>query len=419
MKKLLHFLFKTGYGTPVACVLTAVWMVAWSLLGCFWEPALAVLLLSLPLMVLALLLLPVAFVYSLCTRSWGHAAAQLVLGLLVVALCAIGLPILVLLGRVLPSEPWFAVSSPEGVVPFEVEFRRTPALTTEFDRRVLLPSGKNLALVQDTGGHAALAVYALADGTFALTDCVGNLSRVDAGKEVADLAACCRWYRLPDGTVKIGWRGNDGIGVTLENGDETDVEDGVPVGSSLEGRKLLGTFTPGGFAAEAEDWLAEEPWLTRAGWPEDLPFTLQRQTGNIFQGRESWRVAFPDGAAAGLGNLWDKPFDLCTLPDGNYALVSKWDAQFPDKEPRNAPTTYRIRPADGRVDLRYGDQWVELPADLHFLTSRNGLCVRGRNAAGEDVQSTNTVPVGATLEGLRPVGRLLDNGVFGLLRPPE
>ena len=119
-----------------------------------------------------------------------------------------------------------------------------------------------------------------------------------------------------------------------------------------------------------------------------------------------------------MGSLWETPYLLNAMPDGNYALVSEWHKRFTNSLSLT-PTFYRIRPTDARVDLRVGNDWVELPPDLRYPGKSGSSAIHGRNARGEPVQSTVSVPVAATLDTLRPVGHLLDNSAFAPLRQPE
>ena len=150
------------------------------------------------------------------------------------------------------------VKEKNGVVPFAVEYQRAPALSAEYFRRVAFASGKRTRIAMDPGGHAALSVYALEDGTHALMDSAGLLFRVDAAAETVDQESGGRWFRLPDGTEEVRSWGASGVTVVLENGEEQASKAGVPVGKGLDGRRLLGKFVPNGrFMAEAEDRLTD------------------------------------------------------------------------------------------------------------------------------------------------------------------
>ncbi|MBP1590222.1 MAG: hypothetical protein ILO10_08525 [Kiritimatiellae bacterium] len=136
---------------------------------------------------------------------------------------------------------------PNGVVPFEVEYRRVPMMFfAEFDRRVAFASGKRVVIDGDSGGYADLSVYALQDGTYVLTDDGVTLSRVDAADETVDMGLNGRWYRFPDGAAEIGpsWSGH--VTIVLESGEEKIIEESVPYGDSLDGWRLLGKFVPYG-----------------------------------------------------------------------------------------------------------------------------------------------------------------------------
>lgn len=423
MKNFFRILFRTPWGAPLAFALTAVATLVSGLFG-FSSAGNILSLVFLLLTLVSGLVLAAAFLVSLWHRAWGWAAAQLVLGLVIAVGFALGIPVayfgsLAIANALGWQHPWMESEEPNGVVPFEVEFRPAMTFTSEFDRRVAFASGKRIGLVPDTGGHAPLSVYALSDGTHALVDAAGNLYRVDAEAERVAKGTCGLWFRLPDGTAEVGGRGPDGITVKLENGKDMAVSEGAPIGTSLEGRRLLGQFVPGGkLLPEADDWLEESPWKPRAGWPEDLPFKLERQADGYAGSRPCWRVAFPSGGTVEMGSLWETPYLLNAMPDGNYALVSEWHKQFTNS-PWLTPTYYRIRPADARVDLRVENDWVELPPDLRYPTKSGSSAVHGRNARGEPVQSTVSVPVSATLDDLRPIGYLLDNSAFATIRQSE
>jgi len=304
------------------------------------------------------------------------------------------------------------------VVPFEVEYRRAPAMSAEFFRRVAFASGKRVGIAMDTGGHAQLAVYALEDGTHALMDSAGDLCRVDAAAETVDMEGGWRWYRLPDGTEEVRSWGTSGVWVVLENGEEQSSKEGVPIGESLDGRRLLGQFVPyGAFEAEAEDWLTEKltsaPWMPLSKWPEELPFAVERNKGTMWN-FERWRVAFPSGKAVALGLMWNTPYSVQEMADGNYALKSERKT-----EPPFTPTIYRVRPGDECVDMRVEDDWVEIPEGIRVITTWGRSRVCGPNADEEEVCGTNSVPVGTTLEGMRPVGLLMGNGMFAKAVPVD
>ncbi len=423
MKNFFRILFHTPWGAPLAFALSAVATLVSGLFGFTSAGNLLSMVFALFLLASGLVL-AAAFFVALWQRAWGRAAAQLVLGLVVAVGFVVGLPVayfgsLAIANAVGWQHPWMGTEEPNGVVPFEVEYRRAMTLPTEFDLRIAFASGKRIGLVPDTGGHATLSVYALADGTHALADSAGDLYRVDAEAESVDMGTGGLWFRLPDGTAEVGGRSADGITAKLENGKDMSVSEGVPIGTSLDGRRLLGQFVPDGkLLPEADDWLAESPWKSRAGWPEDLPFKLERQTDGCAGSAPCWQVAFPSGGTVEMGDLWQTPYLLNAMPDGNYALVSEWHKRFPNST-RLSPTFYRIRPSDARVDFRVENDWVELPPDLRYPARGGSAAVCGRNARGEPVQGTVSVPVADTLEDLRPVGYLLANSTFAPIRPAE
>ena len=422
MKRIGKFLFDTWYGAPAACAVSAAGVLAGVLFGFLKAADIAGLVFA-ALLLLSGLALVAAFVRSLWKRAWGRAAAQLVLGLagavgflFAVAVAAFSsMAVAYKMGWV---APWVEVKEKNGVVPFEVEYQRAPALSSEYFRRVAFASGKRVGIAMDTGGHAPLAVYALEDGTHALMDSAGDLFRVDAAAETVDAEGGWRWYRLPDGTAEVRSWGTGGVWVVLENGEEQSSRDGVPIGESLEGRRLLGKFVPfGAFVAEAEDWLTEKltpaPWMPVPQWPEGLPFAVERNKGNI-RSLGGWRVAFPSGKAVALGSMWDTPYSVQEMADGNYVLKSERE-----REPPFTPTVYRVRLGDECVDMQVDDDWVEIPEGILKVSSWGRSRVCGSTADEEEVCGTNSVPVGATLEGMRPVGLLMENGMFAKAVPGD
>lgn len=308
--------------------------------------------------------------------------------------------------------PWVEVKEKNGVVPFEVEYQPTPVRPSEYFRRVAFASGKRVGIAMSTGRDPQLVVYALGDGRHALMDIAGHLFRVDASAETVDMEAEKRWVRLPDGTVGVtDWGSMGGVAVILENGGTQTVKGGVPVGESLDGRRLLGKIVPyGRFVDEAEDWLTEKltpaPWEGPPNWPDELPFAVERQTGKFHSG-ERWRVAFPSGKAVALATMWDGPYSVQELADGNYVLKRERE-----KEHEIPTKLYRVRPGDECVDMLFRDDWQEIPTDILQVTAWGSLGIRGRNADEEEVCGTNSMPVGTTLEVIRPVGWLLKNGMF-------
>jgi hypothetical protein len=429
MKKIGKFLVDTWYGAAVAFAVSLVGWFAGVVFSCLavGEAVAHVFGLFLSLSAVALV---AAFARSLWKRAWRRAAAQF--GVFVLEqVVFFG----VAMGALAASEavadrlgpwPWAEAREKNGVVPFEVEYRfaRIPPMFSggmaTLDRRVAFASGKRVGLARPRGGCAPLAVYALEDGTHALADGWGYLFRVDAAAETVEMDVEGRWFRLPDGTVDVNGWSMSGVTAVLENGEEQSSKDGVPAGTSLDGRRLLGKFVPyGRFEEEAEDWLAEtlagmpswEPWAK--SWPEELPFALEWQNGKC-NTKERWRVAFPSGRAVALGEMWHTPYSVQEMADGNYALLCERES-----EPPFPSTSYRVRPGDECVDMRVGDDWAEIPADVLWVTSWGNGGVCGRIPGDEEVCGTNSVPVGATQEGMRPVGRLAENGTFARSPDPE
>ena len=422
MNKVAKFLFDTWYGALAACAVSAAGVLAGVLFGFLKAVDIAGLVFG-ALLLLSGLVLVAAFVRSLWKRAWGRAAAQLVLGLVgavgfVCAWAVAAFSSMAVAYKMGWEAPWVGAEEKNGVVPFEVEYQRAPAFTSEYFRRVAFASGKRVGIAMDPCGHAQLAVYALEDGTHALMDSAGFLCRVDAAAETVDAEGGWRWYRLPDGTEEVRSWGTGGVWVVLENGEEQSSKEGVPIGESLDGRRLLGQFVPyGAFEAEAEDWLTEKltpaPWMPVPKWPEELPFAVERNKGNI-RSLGGWRVAFPSGKAVALGSMWDTPYTVQEMADGNYALKSERKT-----EPPFTPTVYRVRLGDECVDMQVDDDWVEIPEGILKVSSWGRSRVCGPNADEEEVCGTNSVPVGATLEGMRPVGLLMENGVFAKAKEPK
>ena len=257
MKGIGKFLFDTWYGALAACAVSAAGVLA-GLLFCFLKAGQIAQMVFGVLLVLSGLVLAVAFVRSLWKKAWGRAVAQMVLGLggavgFVIAWAVVVFASVALAYMMGWKPPWKGAEKKNGVVPFAVEYQRAPALSAEYFRRVAFASGKRVGIAMDPGGHAALSVYALEDGTHALVDSARIMFRVDAAAETVDAECGGRWFRLPDGTEEVrGW-GTSGVLVVLENGESQSIKDGVAVGESLDGRRLLGKFVPyGRFMAEAE-----------------------------------------------------------------------------------------------------------------------------------------------------------------------
>ena len=424
MKPFSRFLFDTWYGALAACALAAAGSVLGALFSFCAAGKLAEVAFGL-LLLLAGLVLAASFVRSLWQRAWGRAAAQLLLGLagtfgFTVAQLAARLSSMHLAYQLGWEAPWVGAKEKNGVVPFEVEYQRLPSFTSEFGRRVAFASGKRIGLTLDGGGHAALSVYALEDGTHALVDSARGLFRVDAAAETVSMGTGRKWFRLPDGTLGIDYWSGESVGVTLENGREETVQAGEPFGTTLKGRRLIGRFRPyGRFEASGEggaaidDWLADR-WEPGPWWPDVLPFALERNPG-LGWADSRWRVAFPSGRTAMMGSRWDAPYTLYAMADGNYLLESVREVENPGSTP-----IYRIRPADGRVDVRVADEWVEMPEDMQEPVSWDHRGLKGRNAAGELIPGTNAVPVGTTTDGMLAMGRLRGwDGVYAPCREPE
>ena len=141
-------------------------------------------------------------------------------------------------------------------------------------------------------------------------------------------------------------------------------------------------------------------------WPEELPFAVEWQKGK-FSDFSRWRLAFPSGKAVALATMWDGPYSVQELADGNYVLKRERE-----KEHEIPTKLYRVRPGDECVDMLFRDDWQEIPTDILQVTAWGSLGIRGRNADEEEVCGTNSMPVGTTLEGMKPVGLLMGNGVF-------
>ena len=426
MRKFGTFLFDTWYGAAAACAVSAAGLVAGTLFS-FLKAGQVVAGVFLVLLLLSGLALAAAFARSLWKRAWGRAAAQLALGLVgvvgVLCTCVVAVfSSLALAYKMGWKAHWVGAEEQNGVVPFEVEYRRAPSLGAEYDRRVAFASGKRVGIAMDTGGYAPLSVYALEGGTHALADEAGNLFRVDAAAETVDMEVGRRWFRLPDGTEEVSGWGTGGVDVVLENGEKQSVRDGVPVGEGLDGRRLVGKFVPYGRFVEAEDgddWLAEAPWGPLPGWPEELPFAMEWRKERGRWGDGEWRVAFASGKTVPMP-LRGMSATLHEMADGNYALQKADGSGFP-----HFRHTYRIRPGDERLDELVNGAWVEWPEGLRERKgsgwTHDGAkrWVDGLDENGNTVKGTNSVSVGATLEGMRPVGRLAENGTFAKSPDPE
>ena len=419
MKKIGKFLFDTWYGAVAACAVAAAGVVAGTLFG-VWRAGQVVADVFGVLLFLSGLALAGAFVRSLVKRAWGRAAVQLGLGVVGVVGFVFAWALAVVSARYVGFElgwrpPWKGAEEKNGVVPFAVEYQRAPAFSSEYFRRVAFASGKRVGIAMDTGGLAGLTVYALGDGTHALMDRARNLFRVDAENETVDAEYGGRWFRLPDGTEEVrGW-GTGGVDVVLENGEKQSVRDGVPVGESLDGRQMLGKFVPYGkfvAATDEDDWLAEVPWEGLPGWPEGLPFALEWRKERGLWGNEEWRVAFASGKTVPMG-LQGMTATLHEMADGNYVLKKEDGPGIPLFQ-----QTYRIRPGDERLDEKVYGAWVEWPEGLRkykgasWSLDGSERSVEGVDGDGNEVKGTNSVSVGATMEGMRLVGRVSGDRKF-------
>ncbi len=419
MKKVARFLLDTWYGALAACAGSATGVLTGTLFG-VWTAGQIVQLFFGVLLLLSGLTLVAAFVRSLWKRAWGRAAAQLGIGVV----GAVGF-VMALIATFFASAgvalalgwrgKWIEPEK-NGVVPFEVEYRVAHPFLAEFDRRVAFASGKRVGIAMDTGGLADLTVYALGDGSYALMDRAGNLFRVDVANETVDAGEGRKWFRLPDGTLDIIMRGfSRGVEVRLEGGEEKWLEERVPFGETLDGRRMLGKFVPYGrfeAATDDDDWLAEVPWETLPGWPEELPFALEWRKERGLWGKEEWQLAFASGKTVPM-RLHRMTATLHEMTDGNFAL------QEEDEH------TCRIRPGDERLDQMVFGAWVEWPEGLREYKgaswSRDGSrrCVEGLDENGNVVKGTNSVPVGATMEGMRLVGRVSGDRKFERAGEPK
>ena len=249
--KVARFVFGTGYGAPLACAAAAAGTMA-GLVFFAWWAGIALFLVFLPLLLLSLLWLPVAFVHSLFKRRWGNAAAQLVLGLLALGFCAIGLPASVVGGWAARDkwkgpEPWMEAKTPNGVVPFEVEYRDASILdfaehVPAYERRVAFPSGKRVELASVRGGNAELEVFALGGDSYALEDPEGrHFFRVDAADESVRAGEEV-WV---EGEGCLFQRGDTPFDVAADGGEE-ELREIPPYDPLPEPRRPLGRFCPPG-----------------------------------------------------------------------------------------------------------------------------------------------------------------------------
>ena len=412
MKKIGKFLFDTWYGAVAACAVSATGVLAGVLFG-VWTAGQIVQLFFGVLLLLSGLTLVAAFVRSLWKRAWGRAAVQLGIGVV----GAVGFVMALIATFFASAGIAFALGwrgkwiEPEknGVVPFEVEYRVAHPFLAEFDRRVAFASGKRVGIAMDPGGDAELTVYALGDGSYALMDRARDLFRVDAANETVDAGEGRKWFRLPDGTQDIIMRGfGRGVEVRLEGGEEKWLEEKVPFGETLDGRRMLGKFVPYGrfeAATDDDDWLAEVPWGMPSGWPEELPFALEWRKERGLWNNEEWQLAFASGKTVPM-RLHGMTATLHEMTDGNFAL------QEEDEH------TYRIRPGDERLDQKVFGAWVEWPEGLReykgtsWSLDGSRRCVEGLDENGNEVKGTNSVPVGATMEGMRLVGKVTADREF-------
>lgn len=418
MKKIGKFLFDTWYGAVAACAVSGAGVLA-GMVFLFWRAGQIAALVFGVLLILSGLTLAAAFVRSLWKRAWGRAAAQLGIGVVGAGGFAVALVV-----------AWFASAGvsfalgwqgkwkePEknGAVPFVVEYRAAHPFLAEYERRVAFASGKRVGIAMDPGGDAELTVYALGDGMYALAG-AGSLSRVDAANETVDAGVDRKWFRLPDGTLDIkGWESGRGVKVMLDGGEEKWVNGSVPFGETLDGRRMLGKFVPYGkfeAAADGDDWLAEVPWGALPGWPEELPFALEWRKERGRWGDEEWRVAFASGKTVPMW-LGGMTATLHEMADGNYVLKKEDGPGIPLFQ-----QMYRIRPGDERLDEKVYGAWVEWPEGLRkykgasWSLDGSERSVEGVDGDGNEVKGTNSVPVGATMKGMRLVGKVTADREF-------
>lgn len=255
--KVARFVFGTGYGAPAVCAAAGAAAMAAMLLLPLCPDALfywcgPLFLLSLLVLAAAVAAMPLAFVWSLAKRRWGHAAAQLVLGLLAALFCVIGLPAAFVGSWAVADkwgrpEPWMEAKKPNGLVPFEVEYRDCSIFdfsehVQAYDRRVVFPSGKRVELARDRGGSAELEVYPLGGEAYALEDRAGYHCRVDAADESVRADT---WDFPSEGVAHWYTRGDTRIAV-MEDGREEEVRKVPPYDPLPEPRRPLGRFCPPG-----------------------------------------------------------------------------------------------------------------------------------------------------------------------------
>lgn len=265
MKKILHFLFGTGWGAAAACAGTGALTMAGLVFG-FWG-GIWVALFCLTVLAVTVVAMPLAFVWSLFKKRWGNAAAQLVLGLLAAVFCAIGVPAAYIGGwgaaaKWKKPEPWMEIKKPNGVVPFEVEYREWSDYGIgkgylHYDRRVRFPSGKCVDVAStrlgdgkiDVLSNGEIAVYALDGNSYGLEDGEGNLYRVDIGAERVERGT----WNLPLQGMEYMRSQGDGWVAVMADGREEEVREVPPFGPLPAGTRPIGRFCPPGEFVTSEE----------------------------------------------------------------------------------------------------------------------------------------------------------------------
>ena len=411
-----RFCLDTFYGPLILWALSAGAALAGLAFYTFTLARILLLAVALPLLLLCTILGIVAFVRSLLAKAWLRATLQLGLGLVLAVGAVVGAFLAFLAGSVLdyalqPPESGWTPTGAELGIPFTVEYKPAHPFLAEYYRRVVFPSGKRIGVLMDPGGYPSMSVYALDDAnTYVLSDGqFGQAFRIGMEAETVDVGHSLQWFRLPDDTSDITGSSGGQIFIRLADGREATLTNGVPFGTSLDSRRLLGAVGPGGGSEppdRAPDFLADSAWQ-RTNCPDTLPFAIECRFSPTWPHRAAgWRVVFPGGETVPLFLSTDFAVDaygLYQLSSGDYGLKC-------DRENWSC-NDFRIRPADHAVDLLCKPVWLEIPPHLRFLESWSSTGLRGRNENGP-VESRAVLPVGDTLASPRRLGTLSADGRF-------
>ena len=149
----------------------------------------------------------------------------------------------------------------------------------------------------------------------------------------------------------------------------------------------------------------KEPWYGTKPC-EAVPFGVEFRSAHPFLAEYDRRVVFKSGKsvilildAGGAGQ-----FAVYALKDGSFSLMDGLNMI----QRRNE---YRVIPKDESVELKCGKNWIRIPDDTLEFSSW-GRDSFGVKSAGGDRICKGGVPVGATLDSKRYIGRITTKGEF-------